>query len=54
MKNDLLIIFQSLFILAAAILFMIALSVCGKIFSRYYYGYLGMGLVQPGRILYME
>lgn len=43
MKNDLLRIFQSLFILAATVLFMIALSVCGKIFFSLLLWLLGDG-----------
>ncbi len=56
MKNDLRVrCVQSLFLLAATILFMIALSVCGKIFFfRCYCGCLAMVLIQLGKMFCTE
>lgn len=55
MKNDLRVrCVQSLFLLAATILFMIALSVCGKIFFRCYCDCLAMVLIQLGKMFCTE
>lgn len=46
MENDLnLRVIQSLFILVATVVFIIVVSVIGKVFSHYYGGSLGEGLL---------